>query len=167
MPRRRSNHELGLGTEYKGHRISFDENLEVWQCTELSFSSESLAKIKAKIDNLSRKDRKLNIEAYWVQRDRWRTDKFRFEKVRVTTLGDEPQSWASRQAHIVEADGARRKVPLNELVTLSAHNMLGVWKEHAIAAEKSVEDAEAILEEIKRNNALVPEKIEAEEEEVA
>lgn len=58
---------MSMQTEYRGYRISYNENADHWNCFDIGYSHEKLSRVKAKIDAMHLKLRKASaVECYTV-----------------------------------------------------------------------------------------------------
>lgn len=136
---------------YKGHKIDFIESTDQWRCEDLNITVDKLSTLKKKLDDLSKTDRKLDIECLLINSS-W--DKTEAKKVRVTIIC-EPRykEEGPKDCWVVDGKKNREKVNISSLIQLGAEGQINEWIEADKAATAAEKHAKKLQDELPRHTA--------------
>lgn len=122
-----------IETTHRDFRITFDEDSEEWRCRDLEIPTNAkLSAIKRRIDEILKRDRRLNIPALMASRSYGYGDPAKIEEVTVTLLCDPETRYSTRASGRIEhcfamCGGKRSKLRLDQLYPVSARPELEAW----------------------------------------
>lgn len=135
---------------HKNHDIHFMEQTEKWCCHALDFESDSLKKVKAKIDAHSAALRRANVPALHLETNYYGGG-IKLVDVNVGTLC-EPPKYGHQECWIVK-NKARSKVALDHIFPLTARPALEKYIEEMKAIDRAKTAAETMLKSIQPHTA--------------
>jgi hypothetical protein len=147
-----------IEVKHKGYDIRFNHADDTWSCEALSIPAcPKLSTVKARIDALSKEDRRINVQAWMIVDDRWSDKPAKIERVTVTILC-EPSIYRGETAApidcwITDAKRQRSKVSIKSLFALDCGDKLQKAMAAKAEAEKAVDAATELLDAMPRCNA--------------
>lgn len=144
---------MSIQIKHKGETIIFREETEEWFC-EATGPKKSLKSVKDAIDDLSRKERQMNVKVLRVENSNHYRDDKKIEEVTVTIIcdprreGEEPKEcWITIPRGKGKPD--REKAYIHTLFPMDARRELEAWielhKAFVAAREKSTNFIDGIV----------------------
>lgn len=148
---------MSIETKHKGHKIVFREESEEWFC-EATGPKKELKAVKAAIDDLSRKERQINVKVLRVENENFYRDDKKIEEVTVTIICDPRREGEERKECWItiprsKGTSQREKAYIHTLFPLDARRELEAWIELHKAFVEAREKSTKFIDEIVRHDA--------------
>lgn len=137
----RRSYSKRMETKYRDFEIYYDEDTDLWRCSDLNMDGPSLSAVKNKIAAQSKSERAINAHALHFGNDR-RTDAFNIQKVLVTVLCEPESDYRGalgqqkiKNCWVTLPDGSRVKTSIETLYPMDAADEMKAW----IKSQKEIE----------------------------
>ena len=143
-----------IETRYREWRIHYDEDRDVWTCSEEGVEPKTLKLAKTQLANKSKTERKINIKALQLDNSAYAASPFSVVTITVLCPPD-PSRFSSRKGEITDCwitdgKGRRSKEYLRNLVPLDSREAVQAWADLWRAAKAADKKADAALDKLPR-----------------
>jgi hypothetical protein len=152
-----------METKYKNYKIALNELDDTWRCEELDIGPlEKLSGVKKRIDDLSKADRRINVDCWMIEErfGRRNEEEAKIKKVTVTILCEARarSSYDSRppvieDCWVVDSKKERSKVSLHSLFALDCKDDLQRALRAKREATEAMREADKMLDALPRCDA--------------
>jgi len=132
---------------YKDYTITFDESTENWSCAELNITNPSLTKVRARIEALTKVDRKVNVQAIRIV-EKYSDEKRSLEDVTVTIFCEDRYPGAAEECWITTSRKTREKIAVKQLYPASQREALQAYCDAANSANAAAKAARDMRDRI-------------------